>query len=98
MTGSPEETTPFACLVVFIIGVSVLGSILAGAHYFAVDLPKQQITAPENGYDYACHSGCTNTFSDCDRKCISIPDMWEKSMCHGLCYAAYFSCSGACAS
>ncbi|HEX3002447.1 MAG TPA: hypothetical protein VHN82_08815 [Methanoregula sp.] len=49
MTGT--KPSPFARLVLFMICLAALGSIVAGAHYYAVDLPAQNaLMAPENGW------------------------------------------------
>ena len=41
--------SPLAKLVLFMFCLSVTGSALAGAHYYAVDLPEQKnLQAPEN--------------------------------------------------
>ena len=96
MTGSPKETTPFACLVVFIVGVSVLGSILAGAHYFAIDLPKQQITVPENSLDNQCQLVCYNTYSGCFATCNAIKNGIAKSNCLGACSDKLYECDSSC--
>jgi hypothetical protein len=44
--------TPLARLVLFMIGLSIIGSVIAGAQYYAVDLPQHQsVQAPANfGY------------------------------------------------
>lgn len=48
---SESERSPFARLVLFMICLSIAGSVLAGAHYYAVDLPAQKaLKAPENGW------------------------------------------------
>jgi hypothetical protein len=46
----PEKTNPaIARLVLFMVCLAIFGSIVAGAHYYAVDLPEQKsIKAPEN--------------------------------------------------
>jgi hypothetical protein len=44
-----SEISPLARLVRFIICLSVAGSIIAGLHYYVVDLPQQQsLQAPTN--------------------------------------------------
>jgi hypothetical protein len=41
--------SPFARLVLFMIGLAIAGTVVAGLHYFAVDLPQQQnVQAPTN--------------------------------------------------
>ena len=41
--------TPLARLVLFICCLAIAGSVVAGLHYYAVDLPAQKnVPAPEN--------------------------------------------------
>lgn len=52
MAGIQSAKSPLARLVLVIICLSVSGSIGAGVHYFAIDLPAQKILqAPVNGDD-----------------------------------------------
>ena len=42
--------SPLARLVLFTVCLAIAGTILAGAHYFVVDLPHQNaVAAPKNG-------------------------------------------------
>lgn len=44
--------TPLARLVLFMVCLSIIGSAIAGTHYYAVDLPQHQnVQAPAN-YGY----------------------------------------------
>lgn len=53
MTSSQSEKTPFTWLVLFMVGLSLGGTIVAGAHYYAVDLPAQEEElAPENDVQF----------------------------------------------
>ena len=46
---SEPNRSPLASLVLFMFCLSIAGSALAGAHYYAVDLPQQKnLQAPEN--------------------------------------------------
>ena len=46
---SESLPTPLARLVLFMICLSVLGSVFAGAHYYLIDLPQEQnVKVPEN--------------------------------------------------
>jgi len=48
---SESERSPCARLVLFMLCLSIAGSVLAGAHYYAVDLPAQKnLQAPENAF------------------------------------------------
>jgi hypothetical protein len=44
--------TPLGRLILFMIGLSIIGSAIAGTHYYFVDLPQHQsVKAPANfGY------------------------------------------------
>lgn len=46
----PEsEQSPLARLVLFMMCLTIAGSVVAGAHYYTVDLPAQKnLQAPEN--------------------------------------------------
>ena len=48
MSSSQPVQSPLARLVLFMICLSVAGSIIAGVHYFAVDLPQQNAAAALN--------------------------------------------------
>jgi len=57
-----EKPSPLARLVLVMICLSIAGSIVAGAHYYVVDLPQQKaLQAPTNT---AC--------GDCTRTCKAI--------------------------
>ncbi len=53
-------TTPgkaLRALVLFMVCLSIAGTLVAGAHWFVVDKPQQdalKITAPENGGYFNC--------------------------------------------
>jgi len=80
MTSSQTTGTPLGRLVLFMVCLSIAGSLLAGAHYFAVDLPAQKaITAPSNGY---CETSCEWVYDDC--KAQGLPD-WACNNYRGLC-------------
>jgi hypothetical protein len=52
---SVSEKTPLARLMFFMICLAVAGSILAGAHYYAIDLPQQNaVVAPVNSPSDNC--------------------------------------------
>ena len=49
LSAEREERSPLARLVLCMVCLSIMGSAIAGAHYYAVDLPLQQGTlAPAN--------------------------------------------------
>jgi len=62
MTASGQS--PLARLMLFMICLAAVGSIVAGAHYFTVDLPAQQtVPSPENaGWGT---TSCTQCKQDC---------------------------------
>lgn len=60
--------SPLARLVVFMVCLSIAGSIVAGVHYYAVDLPQQQsLQAPTNAYD--CWDVCNIQWDACSALC-----------------------------
>jgi hypothetical protein len=73
-----SQRSPLARLVLFMIGLSIIGSAIAGTYYNAVDLPQHQnVQAPaNNGYCNemiieAMHHACPRT--DCDL-CVTIAE------------------------
>jgi hypothetical protein len=52
-----SDPAPLFRLAIFCIGLAIAGSILAGAHYFAIDLPQQQGQPPYN-MDIQGHLQC----------------------------------------
>jgi hypothetical protein len=81
MSESPCQRSPLARLVLFMFSLAIAGSILAGAHYYAVDLPAQ-ITKqpPQNALSsfYKCEMCMTN--------CGIALDIIEcRSQCDGVC-------------
>ncbi|HEX3001215.1 MAG TPA: hypothetical protein VHN82_02430 [Methanoregula sp.] len=83
---SEPERSPFARLVLFMICLSIAGSVLAGAHYYAVDLPAQNaLKAPENRWSSAtscevCTGNCIihqingdqRRYYDCIEQCGTV--------------------------
>jgi len=41
MTETKPERTPLARFVLFMVCLSIAGTIVAGAHYYTIDLPQQ---------------------------------------------------------
>jgi hypothetical protein len=78
MTGKTNERSPLAGLVLFMISLAILGSIIAGAHYYTVDLPDQQkvVQAPENSQTNALSQKCIT----CKNNCNYLPES-EKYPC-----------------
>jgi hypothetical protein len=53
-----ETRSPLARLVLFMVCLSIAGTVVAGAHYFAVDLPQQKaLPAPANDLS-PCEKSC----------------------------------------
>ncbi len=85
-----ETRSPLARLVVFMIFLSVAGSVVAGVHYSTVDLPQQQsLQAPTNAYDCECYSEYTACLSPCR-------GVGNYAGCGAVCYPAYLVCQEEC--
>ena len=57
----PESQSPLARLVIFIIGLMIAGSIFAGIHYVAVDLPARETMKTAMTEYSQCTGGCIST-------------------------------------
>lgn len=67
MSESPSERSPLSGLVLFMVCLAIAGSFLAGAHYYAVDLPAQNAgLPPDNGLKPT--SKCPICVFDCEGK------------------------------
>lgn len=78
-----KEHSPLKSLVLFIVCLAIAASVLAGFHYYAVDLPQQKaLQAPENS-DIDCQlclATCHNlwqlqgwyAYHDCIRSCDPV--------------------------
>jgi len=65
--------SPLHNLVLFLIGLALFGTIVAGVHYAVIDLPMQQANpAPMNE-----NLGSTGACAECIAKCTVQP--WETS-------------------
>lgn len=75
MTKPQFTLSPLSRLVLFMVCLSVAGSIIAGAHYYAVDLPEQNaqsLTPPSNQWhNYVKCDLCRN---DCLSKSVGVFD------------------------
>jgi hypothetical protein len=81
---SESKRSPFAHLVLFMMCLAITGSVLAGAHYYAVDLPAQNnLQAPEN----ALYSETNCAL--CLHNCKVDPDRY---LCESICRD--LECSG----
>ena len=69
----PEpQKSPLARLILFMVCLGIAGSLVAGAHYYAVDLPEQQaraLQAPANAIELmgSCNICMANCATDKDR-------------------------------
>lgn len=80
-----DKKSPLARFVLFMVCLALLGCVIAGAHYIAVDLPAQKnLQAPENGVSSLQNCGI------CEDKCVLDPDYWrcyqscEDLVCPGI--------------
>ncbi len=77
MTASDQS--PLARLMLFLVCLAVVGSIVAGVHYYAIDLPLQEhisILQPENAAFIGCEKcrfACT--YSPTPIKCLNDCDL-----------------------
>jgi len=55
MSASRSAQLPLARLVLFMVCLAIAGSVIAGVHYSAVDLPVQKLPlqAPMNGVTHS---------------------------------------------
>jgi len=66
MSETPSPRSSLSRLVLFMVCLSVAGSIVAGVHYYAVDRPELEalaLQAPQNGQELLaacniCKAGC----------------------------------------
>ena len=70
MTPPPSAQSPLARLVLFMTCLAIAGSILAGAHYYTIDLPQQtSVVAPANSPSdncQDCYDRCAREFPNSD--------------------------------
>lgn len=60
-----SEQPPLVRLVLFMIGLAIAGSILAGAHYYTIDLPDQQKAAQMPPDNDSLRTKCKNCLLTC---------------------------------
>jgi len=80
MPETNASRSPLARLVLFIVCLAIAASLVAGTHYYAIDLPQQKsLQAPENA-----ESSNINCIL-CIHNCIVDPDPDTcKSQCKDL--------------
>lgn len=66
MTGKNIPPSPLARLVLFMICLSIAGSLVAGIHYFATDLPAQKEVQPP--MNRAGDPACVSCMAACELK------------------------------
>jgi len=87
---SESGYSPLARLVLAMVCLSVAGTCVAGAHYYAVDLPEQNnLQAPLNAKVY-CMWPCEYMLDDCKSHCDSF---WY---CQKKCEGLYAECKATC--
>jgi hypothetical protein len=80
--------SPLARLVLFMVCLSIAGTILGGVHYVVVDIPAQASVHPPENFDSgactACLATCGYKFWDtgCEDSCLRSCD------CNPRCYYA----------
>jgi hypothetical protein len=73
MSSTPQERSPLARLVLFIICLSIAGTLTAGVHYALIDLPQQQdVKVPVNSAcSYGMFDSCAR-YGDLCYECIAM--------------------------
>ncbi|PKL70654.1 MAG: hypothetical protein CVV30_04715 [Methanomicrobiales archaeon HGW-Methanomicrobiales-1] len=93
-----ETQSPLAGLVLFIVCLAFAGTLVAGVHYFAIDLPQQKaVQAPENSEnkDYACINECGRQVESCTNLCNQYEGE-QKYSCQRDCKVAEYNCLRLC--
>jgi hypothetical protein len=93
---SQSAQSPLARFIVFMVMLSVAGSILAGFHYYAVDLPQQkELQPPKNEYNGPmkdCLAKCDADYNSC----TPTPDPRYPDGDSNLCDNTHFACQTQC--
>ena len=79
-----SEKSPLARLVMFMVCLSIAGSFVAGAHYYAIDLPEQKALSelPPANANSDTGEKCTSCTSLCPYK----PNFWQcMEDCEAIC-------------
>jgi len=77
----PGSCSPLARLVLCMVCLSIAGGVVAGAHYYAIDLPEQKaLQAPQNTNTNAMATKCATCIANCNY----LPDS-QKYQCLGNC-------------
>ena len=81
--------SPITGLVLFMIGLAFAGTLVSGMHYYAIDLPAQQVTSAPENWGSSCMVECKKETARCsERYCQG--DM------NTQCAGCNFICGGMC--
>ncbi len=84
-----SSRSPLTRLVLFMVCLAIMGTVIAGAHYLAIDLPAQKnVQAPANAD--TCASTCGMQKADCAESC---PRDASLSTCLDACIDTYYKCT-----
>jgi len=84
--------SPLARLVLFMICLSIAGSVVAGITTFAMALPDQKnLEAPTNAL-MSCSKSCKIDYSSCISSCKKS----SSSNCQSNCQMEYTACKSMC--
>ncbi|MFA5268077.1 MAG: hypothetical protein WC379_08890 [Methanoregula sp.] len=89
MSSPSSGSSPLARLVLFMVCLSIAGSIAAGVHWFVIDAPQQNALQPPTNSD-GCSDVCRMQSTDCAESC-PMDGNWET--CVDDCTNAYYSCT-----
>jgi hypothetical protein len=100
MFSSSHEQSPLGRLILFLFCLAIAGTLVAGLHYLAVDLPAQKnVMAPTNSDNFQCELARTNCGADCGHNAIKISKEQGNEAaqeyyddCRAKCGEAYTSC------
>jgi len=93
MSGSLQS--PLARFVLVMVCLSIAGSCIAGAHYFAVDLPQQHLQAPANAL-ITCSQSCDAQYYSCMPSCKGSGSISATQTCRSNCQSEYDACKASC--
>ena len=83
--------SPLGRLVLVIVCLALAGSMVAGIHYLAIDLPSQDARkAPLNSAN--THVLCATQFHACSGVCYPQPDQYERVKCYNACKDSFNAC------
>ncbi|HII99197.1 MAG TPA: hypothetical protein HA272_08110 [Methanoregula sp.] len=83
--------SPLGRLVLFIVGLSIAGALVAGTHYALVDLPGQVVRqAPTNAGPDPCAAACAPAYHICISGCSG------NGGCIDTCYQVAETCAHSC--